>query len=94
VELQSCASISSRWRRMVLGARPPRGTVAEAESVKRAESQRIDRLIGGTLIALNRKGFSLPLPLQRKPLQQIIQLQLRRLPPVEDRLDDIRVEQR
>ena len=34
------------------------------------------------------------LPLQRKPLQQIIQLQLRRLPPVEDRLHDLRREQR
>ena len=30
----------------------------------------------------------LRLPLQRKPFQQIVQLQLRRLPPVEDRLDD------
>ena len=36
----------------------------------------------------------LSLPLQRKPLQQIIQLQLRRLPPIEDRLDDLRREQR
>ena len=37
---------------------------------------------------------TLPLPLQRKPVQQIIQLQLRRLPPVEDRLHDLRREQR
>ena len=37
---------------------------------------------------------SLPLPVQRKSLQQIIQLQLRRLPPIEDRLDDVRREQR
>ena len=36
---------------------------------------------------------TLHLPHQRKPLQQIIQLHLRRLPPVEDRLDDVRRQQ-
>ena len=39
-------------------------------------------------------GLALSHPLQRKPFQQIIKLQLRRLPPVEDRLDDLRREQR
>src|SRR5919106_4214502 len=39
-------------------------------------------------------GVELPLPIQRKPLQQIIQLQLRGLPPVEDGLHNIRREQR
>ena len=38
--------------------------------------------------------IALPFPFQRKPFQQIIQLQLRRLPPIEDRLDDVRREQR
>ena len=33
-------------------------------------------------------------PQQRKPLHQVIQLQLRRLPPIEDRLYDVRREQR
>ena len=37
---------------------------------------------------------TLPLPRQRKPCQQIIQLQLHRLPPVEDRLHDLRRKQR
>jgi hypothetical protein len=32
-------------------------------------------------------------PLERKPLQQIIQLQVRWLPPVEDRFYDVRREQ-
>lgn len=35
----------------------------------------------------------LPRPLQGKPLQQIIHLQPRRLPPIEDHLDDLRREQ-
>ena len=36
----------------------------------------------------------LPLPRQRKPVQQIIQLQLRRLPSVQDRFHDFRRQQR
>jgi hypothetical protein len=34
------------------------------------------------------------LPRQLKPVQQIIQLQLRQLPPIEDRLHDLRRQQR
>ena len=44
--------------------------------------------------AVHRHGFALEFPLQRKSLKQIIQLQLRGLPPVEDRLHDLRREQR
>ena len=44
--------------------------------------------------AVHRHGFALEFPLQRKSLQQIIQLQLRRLPPIEDRFHDLRRQQR
>ena len=40
------------------------------------------------------ESVALPFPLQRAPLQQIFQLQLRRLLPIQNRLDEIRRQQR
>ena len=49
--------------------------------------ERRQALKGGKRVGLN-------LPHQRKPLQQIVQLQRRRLPPIQERLHDLRREQR
>ena len=61
-----------------------------AWSKYRGQSSDLPVLFGSEAL----QSRALPLPLQRKPFQQIIQLQLPRPPPIEDRLHDTRREQR
>ena len=64
-----------------------------ARAVSRRRSRRLGARGAGTSYP-TRGTTSADFPLQRKPRQQIIQPHLRRMPPIEDRLHNLRREQR